>query len=78
MAKRTTSETSEWTPDGLLEWRYVGGSWEVWRCRLCGATTNRHCNERINEYIVHRYPEDAERCLDRWHRMQSRRATRTP
>jgi hypothetical protein len=75
MARRTTSETSEWVPDGLLEWCYLGGSWERWRCRLCGATTDRHLGEeRIDEYTVHGDPEAAEQCIDRW----SRRHRRAP
>jgi len=59
----------QWIPDGLLEWRVVGGSeWEVWRCRLCGATVDRHIEEKIDEYIVHRDRFRAERCMDRWAR----------
>ena len=67
----------EWTPEGMLEWRYAGGSREIWRCRLCGAATDRHFDERINEYIVHSDPESAERCMERWERKQRRAHARS-
>ena len=67
----------EWTPEGMLEWRHLGGSWEVWRCRLCGAATDRHFDEHINEYIVHSDPGAAERCMERWERKQRRAPARS-
>jgi hypothetical protein len=65
---REVLEVTEWIREGMLEWRYLGGSWEIWRCRLCGASTDRHFDENINEYIVHSDPEAAERCMSRWAR----------
>jgi len=56
----------KWIKDGMLEWCYLGGSWERWRCRVCGESVDRHFNEHISEYSVHRYLEDAERCIDIW------------
>ena len=66
-----------WTDDGMLEYSSLGGSWELWRCRLCGATRDRHINEAIDEYRVHGNPEAAERCMDRWARMQLRKTRRS-
>ena len=66
----------QWTDDGMLEYLHLGGSWELWRCRLCGATRDRHINEAIDEYRVHGDPDAAERCMDRWARMQLRRQNR--
>jgi hypothetical protein len=63
---------SGWHPDGLLAWRYIGGNWELWKCRLCGAVTDRNIFEPINEYIVHGDSEAAERCMDRWARRHRR------
>jgi len=70
-------QPDEWVQDGMLEWRHLGGSWEVWRCRLCGATTDRHFDEHINEYTVHACPEAAERCMERWERKQRRAHARS-
>ena len=57
--------------EGLLVGRYDGGSWILWKCRLCGACDWQHVEEGIDEYKVHRSAYDAERCLDRWARKKA-------
>jgi len=75
--RRVSRETdTEWEDEGLLQRRYSGGSWTLWRCRLCGATAWRHLEEGTDEYLVHLDPVSAERCMDRWHRMHRKRSRR--
>jgi hypothetical protein len=62
-----------WQAEDLLEFRYIGGSWEEWRCRLCGAVRQRHFDEEVDEYRVHGNLEAAWRCMDRWKRARQHR-----